>query len=261
MDLGTAIGFFAGLGFIIFGILLSGELITFVDVASILIVMGGTIASTLVSFPLSKVIASINVAKHAFTDKKINGSEIIGEIINLANVARKEGLLALEDAAENLTDNFLKKGILLIVDGTDPELVRNILETELVFIEERHEEGQKIFQTMANFSPAFGMIGTLIGLINMLQQLDDPTTVGPNMAVALITTFYGTVLANLVFQPIANKLKGRSRSELIVKEMIVEGLLSIQSGENPRIIEEKLSTFIPPGMREKSDESPEGEIA
>lgn len=261
MDLGTAVGFFTGLGFIIFGILLSGSLSTFFNIPSILIVLGGTSAATFVSFPLQKVLTSFNVAKHAFTDKKIDSSSIVENIIELANTARKEGLLALEDATENIDDKFLKKGILLIVDGTDPELVRSILETELVFIEERHEEGQRIFKTMASFSPAFGMIGTLIGLINMLQKLENPKTVGPNMAVALITTFYGTVLANLVFQPLANKLKNRSRQELVIKEMIVEGLLSIQAGENPRIIEEKLNTFISPDMRGINNAEAEGGVA
>ncbi|WP_250160290.1 motility protein A [Clostridiisalibacter paucivorans] len=140
---------------------------------------------------------------------------------------------------------------MLIVDGTDPELVRNILETELIFTEERHGEGQGIFETMGTFAPAFGMIGTLIGLINMLKELEDPSTVGPNMSVALITTFYGAVLANLIFLPVANKLKGRSKKELAKKEMMVEGLLSIQAGENPRIIEEKLKTFIAPQFRER----------
>jgi chemotaxis protein MotA len=138
---------------------------------------------------------------------------------------------------------------MLIVDGTDPELVRNILETELVFLEERHTEGQNVFETMGTYAPAFGMIGTLIGLINMLKYLDDPSTIGPNMSVALVTTFYGSVLANVVFLPLAHKLKVRSKSEILVKELMVEGLLSIQAGENPRIIEEKLKTFIPPEMR------------
>ncbi|NBI07864.1 flagellar motor protein [Senegalia massiliensis] len=261
MDLGTAIGFILGIAFIIYGILLSGDIITFLNLASILIVLGGTIAATFISFPLKKVTASIKVVKNAFTDKKSEQVEIIKEIINLANIARKEGLLALEDASEDLSDDFLKKGILLIIDGTDPELVKNILETELIFIEDRHLEGQNIFETMATFSPAFGMIGTLIGLINMLQELDDPSTVGPNMAVALITTFYGTVLANLIFQPIANKLKGRSKKELAIKEMIIEGLLSIQAGENPRIIEEKLNTFIAPNMRKNINELGESEVA
>ena len=192
---------------------------------------------------------TFKIIKKAFVRDEISPDNVIEEIINLANVARKEGLLSLEEYAENLDDDFLQKGIMLIVDGTDPELVRNILETELVFLEERHTEGQSIFETMGTYSPAFGMLGTLIGLINMLRHLDDPSTIGPNMSVALVTTFYGSMLANVVFLPMAQKLKIRSKSEILVKELMVEGLLSIQAGENPRIIEEKLKTFIPPEMR------------
>lgn len=251
MDLGTGIGFFAGVGFIVWGIMLSGSLGTFMDTASIFIVLGGTIAATLISFPLKNVLNTFKVVKNVFTEKDSKADELIKEIIDLANIARKEGLLALEEAVNNTENTFLKKGIMLIVDGTDPELVRNILETELIFTEERHGEGQGIFETMGTFAPAFGMIGTLIGLINMLKELEDPSTVGPNMSVALITTFYGAVLANLFFLPVANKLKGRSKKELAKKEMMVEGLLSIQAGENPRIIEEKLKTFIAPQFRER----------
>lgn len=251
MDLGTGIGFFAGIGFIVWGIMLSGSLGTFMDTASIFIVLGGTIAATLISFPLKNVLNTFKVVKNVFTEKDSKADVLIKEIIDLANIARKEGLLALEEAVNNTENTFLKKGIMLIVDGTDPELVRNILETELIFTEERHGEGQGIFETMGTFAPAFGMIGTLIGLINMLKELEDPSTVGPNMSVALITTFYGAVLANLIFLPVANKLKGRSKKELAKKEMMVEGLLSIQAGENPRIIEEKLKTFIAPQFRER----------
>ena len=145
---------------------------------------------------------------------------------------------ALEDAAYQLGDEFLQKGILLIVDGTDPELVKNIMETELAFLEERHKEGQSIFETMGTLAPAFGLIGTIIGLINMLKQLDNPSAIGPGMAVALVTTFYGAMFANLIFIPIAGKLKVRSREEVLIKEVMIEGMLSIQAGENPRIIEE-----------------------
>lgn len=249
MDLATAIGFLAGLGFLIWGITGSGDLSSFYNFPSIVIVLGGTVAATFVSFPLKKVLATLKVVKNAFTTKNFSPNEIISKIITLANIARKEGLLALEEAGEDIEDKFLKKGILLIVDGTDPELVRNILETELTFMEDRHGEGQAIFEAMGTYAPAFGMIGTLIGLINMLKTLDDPATVGPKMAVALITTFYGSVLANLLFIPIANKLKGRSNEEIMLKELMVEGLLSIQAGENPRIIEEKLLTFLSPELR------------
>ena len=249
MDLSSTIGLLLGIVFIIGGIRTSGQLDTFWDLPSVIIVLGGTLASTLASYPLEDFLNTGKVIKKAFFYKETSPAEVIGEVIELANIARKEGLLSLEKYAENLDDEFLQKGIMLIVDGTDPDLVRNILETELVFLEERHLDGQSIFQTMGTYAPAFGMIGTLIGLINMLKFLDDPSAIGPNMSVALVTTFYGSVLANVVFLPMAQKLKIRSNSEILVKELMVEGLLSIQAGENPRIIEEKLKTFIPPNMR------------
>ncbi len=249
MDISTVVGLLLGIGFVIGGILQSGQMSSYYDFPSIVITLGGTIASTLASFPLKSFLNTSKVIKKAFFHKESSPNEVIGEIINLANVARKEGLLSLEEYAESLDDEFLRKGIMLIVDGTDPELVRNILETELVFLEERHAEGQSVFETMGAYAPAFGMIGTLIGLINMLKYLDDPSTIGPNMSVALVTTFYGSALSNIVFLPLAHKLKVRSKSEVLVKELMVEGLLSIQAGENPRIIEEKLKTFIPPEMR------------
>lgn len=249
MDLSSTIGLILGVVFIIGGIITSGDLSTFWDLPSVIIVLGGTVASTLASYPLEDFFNIGKVVKKAFFNKEEAPEEVITEIISLANVARKEGLLSLEEYAENLDDEFLRKGIMLIVDGTDPELVRNILETELVFLEERHQEGQGVFQTMGTYAPAFGMIGTLIGLINMLKYLDDPSNIGPNMSVALVTTFYGSMLANVVFLPLAQKLKIRSNSEILVKELMLEGLLSIQAGENPRIIEEKLKTFIPPNMR------------
>ncbi|QXM06143.1 flagellar motor protein [Crassaminicella indica] len=255
MDLATVLGIIVGMGFVIGGILLGGSLGTFVDPASIVIVLGGTVAGILVAYPLNKVKDALVVVKKAFTTKNLNPTEVIDKIIEIANIARREGLLALEEAAENINDDFLKKGIMLIVDGTDPELVRNILETELAFLEERHGEGKSIFDTLGSLAPAFGMIGTLIGLINMLKTLDDPSTVGPSMSVALITTFYGALLANLIFIPIAAKLKLRSREEILIKEVIVEGLLSIQAGENPRIIEVKLKSFLSPKQRKTSQEN------
>lgn len=260
MDLSSTIGLLLGIVFIIRGIVTSGNLSSFWDLPSVIIVLGGTIASTLASYPIKDFLNIGKVIKKAFFYKEESPDEVITEIIGLANVARKEGLLSLEEYAENLDDEFLQKGIMLIVDGTDPDLVRNILETELVFLEERHLEGQGIFQTMGTYAPAFGMIGTLIGLINMLRYLDDPSAIGPNMSVALVTTFYGSVLANVVFLPLAQKLKIRSNSEILVKELMVEGLLSIQAGENPRIIEEKLKTFIPPNMRKDYRKQLEREV-
>ncbi|MCT4618619.1 MAG: flagellar motor protein [Marinisporobacter sp.] len=255
MDLATVLGIVVGMAFIIGGILIGGSLSTFLDPASVVIVLGGTIAGTFVTYPMNKVKEALVIVKKAFMTKNLNPTETIDKIIEIANIARREGLLALEEAAEGVDDDFLKKGVMLIVDGTDPELVRNILETELAFLEERHGEGRSIFDTLGSLAPAFGMVGTLIGLINMLKTLEDPSTVGPSMSVALITTFYGAVLANLIFIPIATKLKLRSREEILIKEVMVEGLLSIQAGENPRIIEVKLKSFLSPKQRSISEDT------
>lgn len=259
MDISTVIGIVLGVAFMIIGILINGSLGTYYDRASIMITLGGTIAATLISFPLPKFLETLRSVKHIFFGKDLDAGRAIDKIIELANIARKEGLLALEEATMQLNDDFLKKGILLIVDGTDPELVRNILETELSFVEERHSTGQSLFETMGTLAPAFGMIGTLIGLINMLKTLDDPSSVGPNMAVALVTTFYGATLAYLFFLPMARKLKVRSGEEILLKEILVEGMLSIQAGENPRIIEEKLVAFLPPKSRQRMKEDKEKE--
>lgn len=165
----------------------------------------------------------------------------------------KEGLLSLEEAATDLEEPFLKKGILLIVDGTDPELVRAIMETELVSVEGRHKETIGFWDTLAAMGPAWGMIGTLIGLVDMLYHMDDPSTLGPAMAVALITTLYGSLLANWICTPVSNKLKADNAVEMQQKEVMIEGLLSIQAGENPRVIEEKLKSFLPPKDRTSAD--------
>lgn len=251
MDLSTVVGIVLGFALIIISISLGGSLGGFLDPASIMIVLGGTLAGTLVAFPIPRVKEILVLTKMTFTQRASEPQEIIGEVITLANRARKEGLLSLEEASENIKDDFLKKGLMLVVDGTDPELVRSLLETELDFIEQRHKAGQSLFESMATLAPGFGMIGTLIGLVNMLANMEDASTIGPSMAVALITTFYGALLANLIFTPLTNKLKIRSATELLEREIIMEGLLSIQAGENPRIIEEKLKAFLPPSLRAK----------
>ncbi len=250
MDIATVAGIVSGV--ILFAVAMStnGSILDFVDFPSFLIVLGGTVAGTLINYPIYKVLEVIRILRVVFTKNTISPTEIIKKIVNFAEIARREGLLALEDAAYQVEDDFLKKGILLIVDGTDPELVRNILETELAFLEDRHKTGQSIFETMGALAPAFGMIGTLIGLIRMLRNLNNPEAIGPGMAVALLTTFYGALLANLVFIPVAGKLKIRSNEEILNKEVMIEGMLSIQAGENPRIIEEKLKAFLAPKIRE-----------
>ena len=226
-------------------IMLDGELGSYFNIPSLFIVIGGVLASTIVSYPLDALKNLGKLIGNAFKAKKVDFQADIENIVKIANIARREGILALEESVNEMNDPFMQKGIMLIIDGSDPELVKSVMETELVFIRERHSSGQAILLQMSSYSPAFGMIGTLIGLINMLKQLDDPSTLGPSMAVALITTFYGVVLANLLFTPFAKKLSVQSSDECLRKEMVLEGILSIQDGENPRIIREKLNAFLP----------------
>lgn len=254
MDIATIAGIIAGSAFIIVGIYLGGDLGNFYDFPSIMITVGGTAAAMLIAYPISKIAQIRKILRRVFFTRNDNLQDVISKIIELANIARREGLLALEEAIYEINEPFLQKGILLIVDGTDPELVRNILETELSFIEERHQKGGEIFETAASLAPGFGMIGTLIGLINMLKSLDDPSSLGPGMSVALVTTFYGSIIANLFCIPVAKKLKYNSSREILTKEIMLEGILSIQAGENPRIIEEKLKAFLPPNERALHDE-------
>lgn len=253
MDISTLVGLIAGTIFMIVSILLSGRLSLFWDAASVMIVFGGAFSSLLIAYPLPKYLEALKTAKYAFTSIKVEPKGVIKQINELALAARKEGLLALEEMATRMEDPFLKKGVLLIVDGTDPELVRSILETELTFIETRHKDNQSFWNNLAELGPAWGMIGTLIGLIAMLDSLDDPTTIGPKMAVALITTLYGSVLANFFATPVANKLKIKSNEEILLKEVMIEGLLSIQAGENPLVIQEKLKAFLSPTDRNTLD--------
>lgn len=254
MDLSTIIGLIAGTVFILISIILKGEIATFVDAASAMITIGGTFSAMLISYPLDKFLNSLKTVRLIFSNVKMDETEAIRDIIELANTARKEGLLALEEKANEIDDDFLKKGVLLIVDGTEAELVRNVLETELSFIAGRHKVSQGFWENVGTLGPAWGMIGTLIGLINMLKNLEDPSSIGPNMSVALITTLYGSFLANFLALPAVAKLKDRSATEILQKELTIEGLLSIQAGENPRIIEEKLKAFLSPSAREKINE-------
>ena len=207
---------------------------------------------------MPEVINNLKGLGVAFKDPKMDHGAVIRQIIDLSNVARKEGLLALEEVAGNIDDEFMKKGILLIVDGTEPELVRGILETELVNMDDRHKSMAGFYDTWATLGPAWGMIGTLVGLVNMLKKLDDFNTIGPNMATALLTTLYGSLIANWFCTPLANKMKNINSKEYQMKEIVIEGLLSIQAGENPRVIEEKLKSFLSPAVR-KTVSPEEGE--
>lgn len=253
MDIATIAGLLLGLVFFALSVILDkgvSGLVAFWNAPSIMITVGGAVASVMIIHPMDKFINGFKAVSKVFQNQVMDEGAIIKNIIELSNVARKEGLLALEEAADGIDDSFLKKGIMLVVDGTDPELVRNILETELIFIGGRHKEVANFWDKIAEMGPAWGMIGTLIGLINMLGSLDDPSAIGPAMAVALLTTMYGSLLANLFAAPFAEKMRIRSGQEMLLKEVMIEGLLSIQAGENPRVIEEKLKAFLSPLLRE-----------
>lgn len=249
MDLASILGLVLCLGMCLYGIIDNAGIENFhryLDLPSAIITFGGAFFELMASTTLKDYLAGLKSFMLIFKSPANDVKGMIQKIIELSNVARKEGLLSLEEAAGDLDDEFMKKGILLIVDGTDPELVRGIMETELVSIEERHKSKISFWDDLGSMGPAWGMIGTLIGLVNMLYEMDDPSSIGPSMAVALITTLYGSLLANWICAPVAGKLKQNNANEITMKEIMIEGLLSIQAGENPRVIEEKLKSFLAP---------------
>ena len=252
MDIASLIGIVLGAIMVVFGIISSGGMSAFkyfVDVPSIIITLGGSISGTLASNKLPDFINGLKCISLAFKGGTTDPADIIKTIIDLANVGRKEGLLALEEAANNIEDEFLKKGIMLVVDGTDPELVRGILETDLVCLEDRHKTVISFWEKWAELGPAWGMIGTLVGLVIMLYNMEDASSIGPAMATALLTTLYGSLIANWLCNPVASKLKVNNSLEVTLRNITIEGLLSIQAGENPRVIEEKLKSFLAPSAR------------
>lgn len=249
MDLATIGGLVAGIGLIMGSILSGGSLGMFIDVPSMLAVLGGTSAALFINFPLGKILGVMKVVQKTFLFSADDPTEIITKMVNYAERARKEGMLALEEDSENEPDPFLAKGLKLAVDGTDPQLLARILETDISALEARHKEGRGIFEAAGMFAPAFGMIGTLIGLVQMLANLSDPSSIGGGMAIALLTTFYGAVVANLIALPLAGKLKARSDEELQNREMVIEGIMSIQSGDSPRIVQEKLKSYLTPAQQ------------
>ncbi len=257
MDIASLLGLILCFGMVIFGIISNagvGGVKYFFDAPSAIITFGGAFSAILASTTMADFVGGLKSFSLAIKTTSFDVTAIIRKIIDLSNVARKEGLLSLEEAAGDLEDEFLKKGILLVVDGTDPELVRAIMETELISMNDRHKSNISFWEDVATMGPAWGMIGTLIGLILMLQNMSDPSSIGPSMAVALITTLYGSLLANWVCTPVASKLKTNNNTEMQAKEIMIEGLLSIQAGENPRVIEEKLKSFLAPKDRTTADE-------
>ncbi len=253
MDIATIIGLVTGTGLLLWAIMSKVSLGTFIDPASFAIVLGGAFASAMISFPMRNLVGVAKVVKNCFFAKTKDPNELIADMVRYAEVARRDGILSLENLTSEMGDPFVVSGIQMAVDGTDPDLIESILMNELETIEERHSEGKALFDNIGKFAPAFGMIGTLVGLVIMLQFMDDPSKIGPAMAVALLTTLYGAVAANLFALPMAEKLGLRSREELLLKMIVVRGVMAIQSGDNPRIVEQKLKTFLPHSLRVAGD--------
>lgn len=262
-DLLTPIGITFGFMMIILAITSNAGITgvtAFLDVASVFIVLGGVLASLLISFKKEEIKMFVRVFRESFYKNDQRLPELIQLFVQLSERARREGILALENELEDVEDPFIKKGIYLAVDGLEPEMINDILTAEVIALEERHEKGRSILEKAAEYAPAWGMVGTLVGLILMLGSLEDPSTLGPNMAVALITTMYGVILANLVFGPLANKLANKTDEEVFIKQIIIEGVIGVQSGQNPRILEEKLSAFLSEDERAQARESEETDV-
>jgi chemotaxis protein MotA len=249
LDIATLVGILVSFGLVIVSILMGGEGTWFVSAPSLMIVGGGTMGATLLAYPLVDVLGVFKVAKNVFMHKSQVVSELIPLISEFAKKARQEGILSFESQLADIEDPFLVQGIQMAIDGMESSAIEDVMTTEIIYLEERHRLGSEIFSTMGTFAPAVGMLGTIIGLVQMLMQMEDPSKIGAPMALALLTTFYGTLVANLVFLPIAGKLKTRSKQELLIKQMVLEGVISIQSGDNHRIVEQKLKAFIAPRAR------------
>ena len=255
MDIATIFGIISGIIFIAIGSMGGkidiGYLLLFVDVPSMYIVGGGTLASALVSLPLKDMLTAWKVGLHTLVYKTESPMEIIKKMVYFAEVARRDGILALEGVTSDLKDEFLVKGIQLAVDGTDLDMIEQIMASEITSIEDRHSRGRHVFDVLAKYGPAWGMIGTLMGLVVMLSGLGkgQMERIGQGMSVALVTTYYGAILANLFAGPMSDKLKIRNDEEILYKNIVLRGIMSIQSGDNPRIVEQKLMIFLPPGLR------------
>ncbi len=252
MDLGTLIGFIAATGLFVYTLVSGsdGDIVgTFVDIPSIALVFGGAVFVTVASCRLERSLAFLKIMKNAFFNKGRDPADLIKRIVKLADVARREGILSLQNTISDIPDPFLANGLQMVVDGTDAETIKSVLEMEFEAIDERHTEGKSVPDMIAKYAPAFGMIGTLIGLVVMLKNMDDVSKIGPGMAIALLTTLYGAALANLFALPLVDKLSAKHGEEMLYLEIARAGILGLQAGDNPRMLEMKLAVMLPPKER------------
>lgn len=252
MDLGTLIGIILGTVIVVAAIVMGGGA-GFFNVPSILITIGGAFCATLINFPLPKIIRTIGVVRKAFMSRDKDFLAVFNRLSDFAIRARRDGILGLESEVETLDDIFMQKGLRMAVDGNSAEIIEAVLEQDIASMVERHQVGHGIFAALGNYAPAFGMIGTLIGLVQMLRNLSDPSSIGTGMAVALLTTLYGALVANLVALPIQGKLEQRTAEEVAIRRMVLQGILSIQQGDSPRVAQEKLRSYLPPSLRAKAE--------
>ena len=252
MDLASLVGILGALALIVIAMLMSGQLGMFINIPSIVIVVGGTIFAVMAKYGLGQFLGAIKVAGKSFKFSSTDPVELINEVVGLADEARKGGLLSLE--GKEVSNDFLKRGIQLLVDGHEPDIVKALLSKDKSKAEERHAIGASIFANMAEMAPAMGMIGTLIGLVAMLANMDDPKSIGPAMAVALLTTLYGAIIANAICQPMADKLALRASEEAMIKSLVIDALIAIQNGQNPRVIDGMLRNYLPEGKRDPGEE-------
>jgi len=249
VDISTVIGLILGVLLIGAALVLGGSFGSYIDGPSMMIVIGGAFSATMIAFPLQRVLKLPKVILKSIFNKPTDPMKLIEQMVQFAEVARRDGILALEGLTDEMEDDFIVRGIQMAVDGTDPEVIEQVMETELENLIERHERGKGMLDAMGKYAPAFGMIGTLIGLVAMLSNMDDPSKIGAGMAAALLTTMYGAMLANMVILPMADKVGLRSSEEVLAKTIIIQGVMSIQAGDNPRNVQAKLMTFIPPAER------------
>ncbi|NOZ28601.1 MAG: flagellar motor protein [Chloroflexi bacterium] len=256
MNIATILGLVIGFGALLASVVIEGgELVALLNVSGALIVFGGTFGAALVSFPLERVLVVPKLIARTLGGGGLEPERIVLQLVELADKARRQGLLSLEEEEGNITDPFMKKGIMLVVDGVDPAEVRHILETETHLMAERHAQGYSILEAMGGYAPTMGIIGTVMGLVHVLSNLEDPSELGAAIAVAFIATLYGVASANLVWLPLGSKLKESSAEEVLMRKIMTEGILAIQAGDNPHIVRQKLEAYLPPSIREKINQA------